>query len=194
MSNSVTMPPSERQTAEDVRRLQQQVRNLRNTTMGYKSVPRSLAPTTVVARPWNSLTYIVVKDVPTATNVITKVIDLLNYVGTVNGISASTVQVKVQNAQMWLSGTQLSTAAGVATPQGIAVFYDLNDAAADRSTQADTGAVGRPARFGYTWPISDSRDVLGTVESTRNIMQVTHSSGASLTVTKHIHFLWKVVD
>jgi len=152
----------------------------------------SPVPRAFVQIPWNSWTYEFSEDVPAAsantplTVTVTKI--LQNLTDNIGLDSTASIRVKVLSAQVWV------TASGLQYPSLTADFYEINgntaNAASIRSTQSDKGTLNMPARAGYVYPVSDSRDVLNTGDGGLRVVVVpVGSEGAKCTI--RVQILWQ---
>jgi hypothetical protein len=174
-----------------VQRLSQQLNSQRISMFGAKMVP-SPVPRAFVQIPWNSWTYEFSEDVPAAsantplTVTVTKI--LQNLTDNIGLDATASIRVKIQSAQVWV------TASGLQYPSLTADFYEINgntaNAASIRSTQSDKGTLNMPARAGYVYPVSDSRDVLNTGDGgLRVVVLPAASEGAKATI--RVQILWQ---
>lgn len=158
---------------------------------GSKMVP-SPVPRAFVQIPWNSWTYELSEDIPAAsantplTVTVTKLIQ--NLTDNVGLDQSASIRVKVQSAQVWV------TASGLQYPSLTADFYEINgntaNAASIRSTQSDKGTLNMPARAGYVYPVSDSRDVLNTGDGGLRVVVLSGGSEGSK-CTIRVQLLWQ---
>lgn len=158
--------------------------------MGFKAPPRSLDPTSIVNKPWNSLVCLVTNTLVVNVPSVTTIGHLQRYVVESYKLIAGTeVKIKVISCQIWVSA--LTTAGTVSAPKVHGQFFDLGTGNI-RSQQTDSGALGRPARIGYVWPVSDSKEVYGTADAANTVVAAETDSTAGVTNNKHIQFLWNV--
>lgn len=172
--------------------LQQRLNSQKVSMNGAKMVP-SQVPRAFVQYPWNSWTF---EDTLNVTSASTQTLEITfqkiaDQFSQKLGISGSlSLRVKIQSAQVWC------TANGLAYPQLRADFYEINgnavNAASVRSSQADKGTLNMPARAGYIYPASDSKDVLNSGESALKVVaaQTALTSGATLTI--RVQVLWQI--
>jgi len=160
--------------------------------MGAKMVP-SMVPRAFVQFPWNSWTFEDSQDVSdTATQTLEITFQkIASQFQQLLGISGSlSLRVKVQSAQVWC------TASGLAYPQMQADFYEIGgntvNAASVRSSQADKGTLNMPARAGYIYPVSDSKDVLNSGESGLKIVAAKTDLTSGATLTIRVQVLWQI--
>jgi hypothetical protein len=73
-------------------------------------------------------------------------------------------------------------------------FFELGIDGGVRAIVKDSGAIGRPARSGYVWPLSDSKDILNMTVASRHVVITTTDSAVEVANTKHIRLLWNVVS
>lgn len=173
-----------------VARLQQELATLRHQMSGVKTTP-SPNPGTYVALPWNAFTY--EREVVTTTasqTFDTSVTEVLTQLLLRIGLSSAThISIKIRSAQVW--GT--SAGPDFPLPDILVGFHELaNPQTANtvRSTQRDKGTLNMPAKTGYLWPSSDSREVLDS--STPGLKLISAAATDIGTyVTVRIQFLWK---
>jgi len=158
--------------------------------MGCKTRPPQI-PRTFVQYPWNSWTY---ESVFTTTDSIDSfsvtveqlTADLTGKLGLSNDDG---LRLKIQHAQVWC------TASSLVYPSIQADFYEINGNQANnasvRSTQIDKGTLNVPARAGYMYPVSDSKDVLNGGDTQLNVVAAKADATGS-TLTFRVHLLWQV--
>jgi len=171
--------------------LQQRLNAQKVSMMGAKMVP-SPVPRAFVQYPWNSWTFEDTLNITTSgqTLEITFAKIAAQFQQKL-GISGSlSLRIKVQSAQVWC------TASGLAYPQMRADFYEIGgntaNAASVRSSQADKGTLNMPARAGYIFPVSDSKDVLNSGESGLKIVAATTELSSGATLTIRVQVLWQI--
>lgn len=175
-------------------RLRQELVSLKTAMQGAKTVP-SPVPRTFVQYPWNSWTFEAITPTTGASQLVrTTVQDVFNDIITRLGLDASildSIKIKIQSAQVW------ATAAGLIYPNLRADFYEINqgtggiNAASIRSTQVDKGTLNMPARAGYRYPVSDSKDVLNEGDKTLRIVDAVPLDSGTV-VTTRIHVIWVI--
>lgn len=171
-------------------RLQQQLTQQKRQMLGPKIVP-SQVPRGFVQYPWNTWTYESVFTTTDNVSTFTVGVDELtaDLVSKLGLSSSSNIRLKVQTAQVWC------TASGLVYPELAADFFEINgnsvNAASVRSSQRDKGTLNMPARLGYMYPVSDSKDVLNSGDATLNIVAASAvEAGSNLTV--RVHMLWQI--
>jgi hypothetical protein len=120
-------------------------------------------PPTITERPWNSLTFQSIRVTTQDNEEINVTIGgIVDYVRSKLGIAETNnrLLIKVKTAAIWC------TAANLTYPDVECMFYELSGEAqaADqgaRSTQRDQGTLNKPAKCGYQYPTTDSKDILG---------------------------------
>jgi len=163
--------------------------------MGHSVVP-SLDPHAYVQRPWNSWTFqrteFTTADFETVDITVQDVVDQIRSRCNINATGASgeanQIQVRIQAGYFWV------TAASLIQPDLEAQFYELSPVVPIsqnvRSTQRDVGTLNMPAKVGYSFPSTDSKEVLGTNDGNSKIMSCTAAANGSR-VTSRIILLWK---
>jgi len=173
------------QTAALARRLASQESRM----MGTRTRP-PLIPKTFVQYPWNSWTY---ESVFTTTDQVSTfsvtVQELTSDLSSKLGLdSLDGLRLKIQSAQVWC------TASSLVYPSLQADFYEINgnqaNAASVRSTQIDKGTLNAPARAGYLFPVSDSKDVLNDGDTGLNVVAGKADTAGSV-LTFRVHILWQ---
>lgn len=171
--------------------LQQRLNAQKVSTMGAKMVP-SPVPRAFVQFPWNAWTFEDSLDVSSSEQILEITFaKIASQFQQKLGISGSlSLRIKVQSAQVWC------TASGLAYPQMQADFYEIGgnsaNAASVRSSQADKGTLNMPARAGYIYPVSDSKDVLNSGESGLNIVAAKTQLTTGATLTIRVQVLWQI--
>lgn len=161
-----------------------------NRMMGIRTRPPQI-PRTFIQYPWNSWTY---ESVFTTTQSIDSfavtVEELTADLSAKLGLdSIAGLRLKIQSAQVWC------TASSLVYPSLQADFYEINgnsaNAASVRSTQIDKGTLNVPARAGYLFPVSDTKDVLNSGDTALNIVAAKATSEGSV-LTFRVHLLWQL--
>jgi len=160
---------------------------------GTRTVP-SPVPKPFVQYPWNPWTY--------EGNFVTEAADQIFKIRVqeifddikvkLNLSSIDFLKLKIQSSQVWC------TASGLVYPSLRADFYEINsggdtaqNAASIRSTQADRGTLNMPAKAGYKYPVSDSKDVLNADDNLLNVVAGSASDVGS-NLTFRVQMLWQI--
>jgi hypothetical protein len=102
--------------------------------------------------------------------------------------SGNQILIKVQSAAAWV------TAAGLLYPDLQAVFYELSSASTSdqsiRSQQRDKGTLNLPAKAGYVFPISDTKEILAGDDANTTIISAIADSPGSI-ITVRVSILWQ---
>jgi hypothetical protein len=102
--------------------------------------------------------------------------------------SGNQILIKVQSAMCWV------TAAGLIYPDLQAVFYELSSASTSsqsiRSQQRDKGTLNLPARAGYVFPMSDSKEILAGDDGNTTIVSGIADTPGSI-ITARVSILWQ---
>jgi len=176
--------------AATIQQLSHKLNAQRISMYGAKTVP-SPVPRPFVQIPWNSWTY--ESTAPVTDPAVFTDINYGSLIGDIRGrcgiASGTSIRVKVQAAQVWCTTT---TALGY--PSLEADFFEINgnttNAASVRSTQTDKGTLNMPAKAGYIYPASDSKDVLNSGDA--NLVIVRAKGGAvGTTLTFRVQLLWQ---
>lgn len=169
------------------------VRALERRMMGHKvNLPDN--PPTITERPWNSLTFSRFETTTQDLQGVNITIgDIVDYVRGKMAIAESGNQllIKVQTAAIWC------TASGLTYPDVECTFYELGGESqfanqGARSTQRDQGTLNLPAKCGYRYPATDSKDILGADTNQRALIVMTgvaSEQGSNLTFRAQI--LWQ---
>jgi len=161
-----------------------------NRMMGTRTRPPQI-PRTFIQYPWNSWTY---ESVFTTTSQIDKfsvtIQELMSDLTGKLGLDSTTgLRLKIQSSQVWC------TASSLVYPSLSADFYEINgntaNAASVRSTQVDKGTLNVPARAGYLFPVSDTKDVLNDGDTSLNVVAAKADVTGSV-LTFRVHFLWQL--
>lgn len=178
-------------------RMRQELNHLKTALQGAKSLP-SPVPRTFIQYPWNSWTFEAITATTGASQLVRTIVQnvfddiaVKLQLGSTVGGPQEYLKIKVQSAQVW------ATASGLIYPNLRADFYEINqgtggiNAASIRSTQVDKGTLNVPARAGYVFPVSDSKDVLNEGDKTLRIVDATPLDSGTV-VTTRIHVLWVI--
>lgn len=177
--------------------MRQELNHLKTAMTGAKTVP-SPVPRTFIQYPWNSWTFEAITVTTGASqmvrtivqNVFDDIADKLTLGSALDG-PRQNLKIKIQSAQVW------ATASGLIYPNLRADFYEINqgtagiNAASIRSTQVDKGTLNVPARAGYTFPVSDSKDVLNQGDKSLRIVDAVPLDSGTV-VTTRIHVIWVI--
>lgn len=177
--------------AGGVGRLRQELTSLKHSVNGTKTTPPA-DPKGYVAIPWNSYTYERMV-VTTAANqsVTIELTDVLAQLVLRIGLSSATrIAAKIRSAQCWAT----CGGSSFVVPDLTAAFHELANPQVGntiRSLQRDKGTLQNPARAGYVYPTSDSKELLDEPGSgTVDIVTATGGDiGTYLTI--RIQILWK---
>ena len=162
--------------------------------LGHTVVPAANPPS-YVQRPWNSWTF-------QRTDVTTEkfeavrinVSDIIGQIRGRNNINpvgegdiANNISIRVQSSAVWV------TASSLILPDAEVQFYELNPNDANqqiRYTQRDVGTLNMPAKVGYKYPLTDSKQVLDTNNNSMGVVSATAQEVGSQ-ITHRIQVLWR---
>lgn len=178
-------------------RMRQELNHLKTAMTGAKTLP-SPVPRTFIQYPWNSWTFEAITVTTGASQLVRTIVQnvfddiaVKLQLGSTVGGPQEYLKIKIQSAQVW------ATASGLIYPNLRADFYEINqgtggiNAASIRSTQVDKGTLNVPARAGYTYPVSDSKDVLNEGDKTLRIVDAIPLDSGTV-VTTRIHVIWVI--
>lgn len=157
---------------------------------GHRTVPAPNPPA-FVQLPWNSWTYQRTDRTQSQLErVLVTVGDITGQIKAQLGIDNPQenkgIRIKVQGAQVWC------TASTLVLPRINCTFYELESGSNQpRSNQVDVGTLQNPAKCGYKFPNSDSKNVLITpFDSEQNVCDAIAESQDS-DVTLRVQVLWQ---
>lgn len=157
---------------------------------GHKFVPE-LVPPDFVLHPWNAFTYSVVYNGTGGTiNVTTS--QLVAYLRNKLGLAGDAqVPIRILKARIWCQ-----TVGQLAQPNLICEFFELQPSGSSNIQNArvqtrDHGALGRPAKAGYTWPLQDRKEIIADAQ---NLYILQFSGPTSTVCTININFLYRTFN
>jgi len=154
---------------------------------GHKFVPE-LVPPDFVTHPWNAFTYSVVYN-GTGASINVTTAQLVAYLRNKLGLAGDAqVPIRILKARVWCQ-----TVGQLVQPNLVTQFYELQASGSTLSQNArvqtrDHGALGRPAKAGYTWPLQDRKEV---ISGTQNLFILNFSGPTSTVCTININFLYR---
>lgn len=176
-------------------RVNQRLNTLKVQTNGAKFTPAQNPPD-FVEIPWNQYTWERTDDDPaefasfniTVGDIINQIRNRLNI--SPDGITeiGNVIKIKVNDVAAW--GTAAIQSVGI--PDLKMRVFELNpsDVLTARTTLRDIGTLNMPARVGYRFPVSDSKQILSDSDSAIKIATL-EPAGSGLRVTSRVHVLWK---
>lgn len=167
------------------------LRRLKHQMSGFKFTPAE-HPKTFVEAPWNSWTFErTAVTTSTALGLEIAVKDIQDQIRTKCAISETGNQllIKVQSAVGWV------TAASLVYPDITAVYYELSSVSpagkqSIRSRQRDKGTLNMPAKAGYSYPMSDQKEILGNDDVATVIAGFIADTAGSI-ITARVSVLWQ---
>lgn len=171
--------------------LRREVTNLKHAINGVRTSP-SDNPGTYVMVPWNSFVYEKSVVTTSTTQAFPNTVnDILSQLVLRVGLSTATsVGIKIQSAQCWCT----CAGATFAVPDLTAEFHELSSPQAGnttRSLQRDKGTLNMPAKAGYRFPVSDSKEILDHAGSASNDVVTATGEDIGSVLTVRIQFLWR---
>lgn len=166
---------------------------LKNELLGHKIIP-TMNPPVFVERPWNSFTF-QRTDVTTA-NFQTDSVTVGDIIGAIRGrfninpVGAgdigNLISIKIQEARVWC------TASALTLPDIEVSFFELayTGTQSIRHTQRDIGTLNVPAKVGYGFPASDSKEILDDGDASKLVLTSTATISGS-NVTPRVQVLWR---
>jgi len=157
---------------------------------GHKFVPE-LVPPDFVTHPWNPFTYSVVYN-GTGGQINVTSAQIVAYLRNKLGLTGNAqVPIRIQKARVWCQ-----TVGQLVQPNLITQFYELQASGPTMLQNArvetrDHGALGRPAKAGYTWPLQDRKEVISDVQ---DLYILIFSGPVSTVCTININFLYRTYD
>lgn len=171
--------------------LESQIRRLRHQMTGHTVVP-SADPSAFVQRPWNQWTF----EITSAADEGGSTLDITteqisNQIYNKCGLASTAIlEIKILDGYAWGA----TRATEFKPPVMDVHFYELEVSSAGtsgvRQYIRDVGTIQRPARAGYVYPVTDSRNVFIRGETNTPVMKVT-SLAEYMTLTARCHVLWK---
>jgi len=157
---------------------------------GHKFVPE-LVPPDFVTHPWNAFTYSVVYNGSNSQiNVTTS--QIVAYLRNKLGLTGDAqVPIRILKARVWCQ-----TVGQLVQPNLVTQFYELQASGPSMLQNArvetrDHGALGRPAKAGYTWPLQDRKEV---ISHEQDLFILIFSGPTSTVCTVNINFLYRTYD
>jgi len=157
---------------------------------GHKFVPE-LVPPDFVTHPWNAFTYSVVYN-GTGADIGVTTAQLVAYLRNKLGLAGDAqVPIRILKARVWCQ-----TVGQLVQPNMITTFYELQASGPTSLQNArvetrDHGALGRPAKAGYTWPLQDRKEV---ISDTQDLFILNFRGPTSTVCTIMINFLYRTFD
>lgn len=162
--------------------------------VGHTIVPAS-NPQSYVQRPWNSWTFqrtdITTVKFEAVTITVADIIGQIRGRCNINPVGegdiGNNISIRVLSSSVWV------TASSLILPDVEVQFYELNpnDAFAQvRYTQRDVGTLNMPAKVGYKYPLTDTKQVLDSNNDAVNVVSASAAAAAS-DVTHRIQVLWR---
>lgn len=178
-----------------VARMNQRLNNLKIQTNGTKFTPANNPPD-YVEIPWNQYTWerTDVNDsnleiLPiTVENIINQIRNRLNISDQGIAETGNVIKLRILDVASW--GTAAVQTTGI--PDLKMRVYELNpsDALTARTTLRDVGTLNMPAKLGYKFPVTDSRQILSDVDGAIQIATLQPAT-VGTRVTTRVHVLWK---
>lgn len=178
-----------------VPRLAQKLNQLKIQTNGTKYTP-ALTPPDFVEIPWNTYTYertnrmeaelqdeeLLVEDI------INHIRGRLNISDQGAAGTGNVIKIKVLDISGWATASVQT----IGVPDLKVRVYELNpgDLRTARMTLRDVGSLNMPARLGYKFPVTDSKQILSDGDAALKIANF-QTVGVNTRTTIRAHVLWK---